>query len=1059
MTTGLADKMRLHGSWRGWLTALAVAGTLSNWAFGQGSSNWRVYKVADGLPESTCISVTLGPHGKMLVRHLGVSSVSVLDGYGVTVIPGPEDGSNGRGYEGPGGRLWTVAREGLQEFTGDRWVLHPVPEISAALKAAVPRPIDPVPLCPLRKRLVVFLLPDVLWGFDAEDPDHLATRVLGRAANTHLGRFLSLTPALNGGLWVTGERGLAKVPAPARPPKPETEWEELLPPASLGISALQEVHEEKGGSLTVLAESAATHQKVAAYFDGEHWSVQAAGPERIRHAWRGFDGAWWATTADALLQWDARRMEMVENEEIWANHYYDLATEPGGAFWLATSEGLFRCAPLAWRTPSAARGINSPVHCLAGDKKGTLWFATASGLNSLLDAELEEHPFPTDRQRSLEATRALYTLADGAILLEAPNQLFRFDPAKGTFETLGGAGASTGLKVLGALQDGSVCVEREAPDSTERRYELQRYDGNRFQLLSNQLPNASILALRCLFVARNGDWWIGAERGVAWFHDQKWQVFASPRNNAPEAATRFAESTDGKIWCAAQDRVWQFDGRDWFAVRSGFDRINGMIRTQDGSIWVASNRGAYRFFQGAWVENGAPEGLAGEGIRQVYEDQGGRIWAATTRGLSQYHPDTDGDPPEAYISKEPEAGNKFREGKSVVLTFGGRDKWQATARERLLYSYRLDDRDWSAFSEATTVAFDDLPAGKHYFQVRAMDRNCNITGQGATDPKPAQMEFLVVLPWYKETRLMLVSAAALCVAVFFAGLALNRHVQLVRGYAAIERKIEERTRELEVANKELLHSQKMTALGTLAAGVAHDFNNILSIIKGSAQIIEDNLDNPRKVSARVDRIKTVVDQGAGIVKAMLGFGRETEDQPGSCDLNTVVDDTVKLLGDRFLREVRVSFEPAPGLPAVAAPRDFIQQILLNFVFNAAESMTANKHVMLRTSRMGRLPGALTLAPGQAAEHVAVAVQDTGCGIPPENMPRIFEPFFTTKALSARRGTGLGLSMVYELARKMEAGLAVESIPGRGSTFTLILPVRPEPAKPQAKAPEKVKVSL
>ena len=102
----------------------------------------------------------------------------------------------------------------------------------------------------------------------------------------------------------------------------------------------------------------------------------------------------------------------------------------------------------------------------------------------------------------------------------------------------------------------------------------------------------------------------------------------------------------------------------------------------------------------------------------------------------------------------------------------------------------------------------------------------------------------------------------------------------MRSYAEVEKKVAERTRELEVANRQLLHSQKMNALGTLAAGIAHDFNNILSIIKGSAQIIEDNLDNHGKVRTRVDRINTVVEQGAGIVKAMLGFSRDSDEQPG-----------------------------------------------------------------------------------------------------------------------------------------------------------------------------------
>jgi two-component system, cell cycle sensor histidine kinase and response regulator CckA len=295
-----------------------------------------------------------------------------------------------------------------------------------------------------------------------------------------------------------------------------------------------------------------------------------------------------------------------------------------------------------------------------------------------------------------------------------------------------------------------------------------------------------------------------------------------------------------------------------------------------------------------------------------------------------------------------------------------------------------------------------------------------------------------VLPWYKEKRLVLISLGGVALALFFAGIAFNRHRQLVHSYAEVEKKVADRTRELEIANRELLHSQKMNALGTLAAGIAHDFNNILSIIKGSAQIIEDNLDNAQKVRTRVDRIKTVVEQGAGIVKAMLGFSRESDQQTSPCDLNMVVDDTIKLLGDRFLREVQVSFDGGHNLPPVTCPKDFVQQILINFIFNAAESMDTRKQIALATRQLDTLPSGLVFAPAPGQAYVSVSVGDLGCGIQPENMARIFEPFFTTKALSDRRGTGLGLSMVYELAKKVGAGLAVESVVGQGSTFTLIL---------------------
>ncbi len=103
-------------------------------------------------------------------------------------------------------------------------------------------------------------------------------------------------------------------------------------------------------------------------------------------------------------------------------------------------------------------------------------------------------------------------------------------------------------------------------------------------------------------------------------------------------------------------------------------------------------------------------------------------------------------------------------------------------------------------------------------------------------------------------------------------------------------------------------------------------------------------------------------------------------------------------------------------------------------------MNKPKQIHLSTQRLDKLPLDLALAPGPAGAYVAVSVQDFGCGISAQNLPRIFEPFFTTKALSARRGTGLGLSMAYELAKKMAAGIAVQSAVDQGSTFTLILPV-------------------
>jgi signal transduction histidine kinase len=1034
------------------LGATLVALPGSSW--GQKPSSWpvnvRVFRMADGLAESACISVSVAPQGRILGRHLKSPSISRLDGYTVTTLPAPATG-NSRIYESPGGQLWTVVAEGLQEFRNDNWVLHPVPEIAAEFRDHSPRLIDPVPLCPVRQGVVLFLLPDRLLEFNIEAADHPRTEVLLAATQTRLEKFLGLTVARDGGLWIAGARGLVKVAGPVRNLRRDSEWHDFVPPESLRLSNLQEPHEDEEGAVTAVAESLAERQKALAHFDGQYWTAEAVPVEKVRYAWRGPDKTDWASTIDLLCEWEPGGREAIESEESTARQCYDVAVEPGGAFWLATSDGLFRFAPLTWRSPSPARSITAPVHGLTGDDAGRLWFIAGNNLHLLQNERHREFPLPAPSSNSLPVVRTLFRLRDGTLLLQAGDQFFQFNPAEAAFTTVRSRHPIGSLKPLGMLKSGRLCFQTLSAGVAEPGFRLETYDGARFGTLNLPPPDSSPGGnLSTLFAAQNGDYWVSGDRSTAWFHEQRWRTFASTDGSTPESVVAFAEFADGKIWCATPDKVWAFDGRNWSAVRVGLDRVNALIAARDGSLWVGTDSGLYRFFQGAWVENGTDEGLPAGGVRQLYEDARGRVWAGTAHGLSLCHPEADPDPPRTHVQILGRDEKHIPEGSTITVVFSGQDKWNYTIRRHLLYSYRLGGLDWSPFQEDRTFSFADLSAGKHDLQVRAMDRNCNI------DPNPAHLDFVIVLPWYKESRLVTIAFAGLAVALFFAGLAFNRHRQLVRSYAEVEKIVAQRTRELESANRQLLQSQKMNALGTLAAGIAHDFNNILSIIKGSAQIIEDNLDNPAKVSTRVDRINTVVEQGAGIVKAMLGFSRDSGEQSGPCDLNTVLDDTVKLLGDRFLREVQVTVERSPALPEVPCSKDFVQQVLLNFIFNAAESMTGRKQIVLATRLMDRLPATLVLAPASATCFVAVSVRDVGCGISPEILPRIFEPFFTTKALSTRRGTGLGLSMVYELAKKMEAGLAVETVLNQGSTFTLILPVRD--TKPQTRAASEEKQS-
>jgi signal transduction histidine kinase/ligand-binding sensor domain-containing protein len=1021
------------------LLALAGAVSLALVEVGHGQThrglNARGFKLGDGLADSACLSATVSLQGKVLVRHPGTAGVSEFDGYSIQIIPSPGEGI-GRVYGSPAGQLWTVARQGLQEFKDGSWLLHPVPEIAAQFRASLPWALDPVPLCPIKQGQVLLLLPDRLLEFNSETPDKPQTRVLRLAGNTGLERFSSMVLARDGGLWVTGARGVIRIPGPIRNVKADTSCPEYLPPEGLPIRNFQEPQEDSEGGLIVLADSVTNRSRLLMQLSGGTWTTLATGPEKIRQGWRSEDRTYYSTSINSLSEYVAGQWEPIESEEIAARQYFDVAVEPSGVFWVATSEGLLRFAPLVWRTPRSARSISSQVSCLTPDESGRLWFVSSNALHVLQEERHGEYALPPALGDEAQGVQALFPLRDGTVVLEAESGAYEFKPTQGTFRPLVPAGGGRQCLALALLKDGNLVVQSFGPGPSPPGSRLDLYDGTRLAPFL-ELPTDPMLGTNmfALCKAQNGDVWLSSEHGVACYRDKKWRTFVSTDRSTPELARWFAEPADGKIWCANSERIWEFDGKNWLVVRSGFDRINGLTRARDGSMWVPSNNGLYRWSQATWVENGREEGLTSTAIRAVCEDGRGRIWAGTGHGLSLYHPEADPDPPRTYIQELTAKETNIPEGATITLAFNGQDKWNYTRRARLLFSHRLDAREWSAFEPANNIAFIDLPAGKHYFDVRAMDRNGNI------DPNPARLEFAVILPWYKESRLVMIALAGMAIALFFAGLAYNRHRQLVRSYAEVEKKVADRTRELEIATRALVQSQKMNALGTLAAGIAHDFNNILSIIKGSAQLIEENLENPHKVRTRVDRIKTVVEQGTGIVKAMLGFTRESGQQPTPCAINEVVAETLKLLGDRFLHEVQISFEPAADLPVLNCPKDFIQQIVLNFVLNAADSMGKDKRVIITTSLLNKAPEDLVLAPAPAAGYICIAVRDFGCGIPSENLPRIFEPFFTTKALSTRRGTGLGLSMVYELAKKLEAGLTVESVVEQGSVFRLLLPIK------------------
>lgn len=282
------------------------------------------------------------------------------------------------------------------------------------------------------------------------------------------------------------------------------------------------------------------------------------------------------------------------------------------------------------------------------------------------------------------------------------------------------------------------------------------------------------------------------------------------------------------------------------------------------------------------------------------------------------------------------------------------------------------------------------------------------------------------------------SAGGACLAGVFALYSLRQHRRLIGAYAEAEAEAAENQRHLNSARSRLLHSEKMKALGTLAAGIAHDFNNLLSIIRMAGQLVQRELKPTGNARQNLEDIEQAAVQGKNIVRSILGYSRQPGDPNQVYSVNAVVAETLAMLSKQFLSGIVLTLELAPESPAVRGDKSRLEQILLNLIVNASEAMhgTGKLILIVRPRNDGR---ARVLSPRPAPQYVELTVRDSGPGIAAGILPHVFEPFFTTKQSGADRGTGLGLTTVYSIAQQDGFGLDVETVAGQGTTFRVLLP--------------------
>ncbi|HEX8724629.1 MAG TPA: PAS domain-containing protein, partial [Gemmatimonadaceae bacterium] len=253
-------------------------------------------------------------------------------------------------------------------------------------------------------------------------------------------------------------------------------------------------------------------------------------------------------------------------------------------------------------------------------------------------------------------------------------------------------------------------------------------------------------------------------------------------------------------------------------------------------------------------------------------------------------------------------------------------------------------------------------------------------------------------------------------------------------FVAVKRDITAQ-RELET---QFLQAQKMETVGRLAGGVAHDFNNLLTVINGTAEML---LKNPGASDGNTAELQAIADAGnraAQLTRQLLAFSRKQMLQVEPLHLNTSLRGMEGMLRRMLGEDMQLVLDLADDLDLVRADPGQLDQVILNLVVNARDAMPRGGTLTIQTRNMAPAAGrAASHAPGEAGRHVLLAIRDTGLGMDDVTRERIFEPFFTTKELG--RGTGLGLSTVYGIVKQSGGSISVDSEPGRGTTFSILLP--------------------